>query len=119
VGVSAHPIGRCDDKDLQSGIIDRVKTLNIAVRIAAFLKCPSISHHSDANTMGQTDLAELSKRTDIPLDRDVTPILSLRDIRHFGERVRIDVAPAKVIECCFALAEDWFQVTRPAQRAIE
>lgn len=58
--------------------------------------------------MGQTDLANLSKGADIPFNCDVTPILS--DIRHIGERVRIDVATAKMVECCFALAEDWFQV---------
>jgi hypothetical protein len=36
-GVSAHRIGGCDDEYLQSGIIDRVKALNITLRIAAFL----------------------------------------------------------------------------------
>lgn len=46
--------------------------------------------------MGQTDLAELSKGADIPLKRDVTPIQS--DKRRFGERARIDVAPAKMVE---------------------
>jgi hypothetical protein len=46
--------------------------------------------------MGQTDLADLSEGADIPLKRDVTPIPS--NIRHFGERARIDVAPAKMVE---------------------
>ena len=58
--------------------------------------------------MGQTDLADLAKGAYIPLDRDITPIPS--DIRHVGERVRINVAPAKMVECCFALTKDWFQV---------
>lgn len=63
---------------------------------------------SAADSMGQTDLADLSKGAYIPFNSDVTPILS--DIRHIGERVRIDVPPTKMVECCFALAEDWFQV---------
>jgi hypothetical protein len=46
--------------------------------------------------MDQTDLADLSKGADIPLNRDVTPIPS--DIRHIGERARIDVAPAKMVK---------------------
>ena len=59
--------------------------------------------------MGRTDLADLSKGADIPLNRDVTPIPS--DIRHFNKRVRIDVATAKMVgEWSFVLAKDWFQV---------
>jgi hypothetical protein len=58
--------------------------------------------------MGQTDLADLSKGADIPLDRNITPIPS--DIRHMGERVRVNVAPAKMVEWCLALAENWFQI---------
>lgn len=58
--------------------------------------------------MGQTDLAELSQGADIPLNRNVTAILS--DIRHNRERCRIDVPPAKMVKRCFALAENRFQV---------
>jgi hypothetical protein len=96
---------------LQCGIIYRVKALNITLRIAAFLtqKKPSIPRFiSPPHTMGQTDLANLSKGTDIPLNRNVSPVLS--DIRHNGERARIDVPPAKMAEWSFGLAEDWLQV---------
>lgn len=96
--MSAHRIGRCDDKYLQSGIIDRVKAHDITLRIAAFLIENDLQYQyqSAADTMDLTNLADLSKGADIPLNRDVTPIPS--DIRHIRERARVDVAPAKMVE---------------------
>jgi hypothetical protein len=43
---AAHPVGGCDDEYLQSGIIDRVKALNITLRIAAFLTQKKLQYHT-------------------------------------------------------------------------
>lgn len=58
--------------------------------------------------MSQTDLADLSKGTDISLNRNIPSILS--GIRHNGERARIDVSPANLVEWSFGLTKDWLQV---------
>lgn len=46
--------------------------------------------------MGQTDPADLSQGTDIPLNRNVPSILS--GIGHNRERAWIDVSPANLVE---------------------
>lgn len=45
---AAHPVSRCDDEYLQSGIIDRVKALNIILRVAAFLMQKNLQYHTSA-----------------------------------------------------------------------
>lgn len=119
----AHSVGGGHDKYLQGGFVDSVKALDVVVRIGSFLNAatPSIltttTTTTTAMTRHSTDLANLTNRTYVTLYGARIPVPS--EVRHFGETVRVDVAPAHMVERGFDLAKGRLQITRPGHRTIE
>lgn len=99
---------------MQSGVIDGIKVLEVAPRIAGFLTQRNLFNTNVPHGIKRyTDNADLAKWTDITLYSPVPPIPS--DVRHDGQSGRVNVAPAKFVELRLGLPESWDQVTRSAQ----